>query len=292
MRAIYTIIMFFLLSGVSYAGLQNFTVCAKRSGSLYMAGEGFRRSECKTRHTAMQLSYLDEIPVIEVPVPTEGVLEGIVSLEDDGDTVRFTGVNVQIVNGTGSTGSANSLGNLIVGYNEVSGFCDPSNTEVSRAGSHNVVIGYGNDYSGVYGLVVGYDNTIGGFGSTVTGGACNIASGNATSVSGGSGNIATDWLTSILGGTNNAASWTGATVSGGMSNIAAEEDSTVAGGAGNEAYGIASSIFGGFGNTIGTYGGGSVIVGGMDNTSDHYVSLVIGGQNNVSSGDYVTTIDP
>ncbi len=39
------------------------------------------------------------------------------SLEDGGATIRFTGVNVQVVDGSGDTGGAtNGLGNLIVGY--------------------------------------------------------------------------------------------------------------------------------------------------------------------------------
>ena len=32
--------------------------------------------------------------------------------------MRFTGVNVQVVNGAGSTATANGTGNLIVGYDE------------------------------------------------------------------------------------------------------------------------------------------------------------------------------
>lgn len=42
-----------------------------------------------------------------------------VSLEDDGATLRFAGVNVQVVSGSGKTsGPVNSLGNLIVGYED------------------------------------------------------------------------------------------------------------------------------------------------------------------------------
>ncbi|NNF16504.1 MAG: hypothetical protein HKN70_07130, partial [Gammaproteobacteria bacterium] len=46
-------------------------------------------------------------------VPT---LDGVLSLSG-GDTAYFNGVNVQIVNGLGSTPATNGLGNLIVGYN-------------------------------------------------------------------------------------------------------------------------------------------------------------------------------
>ena len=58
---------------------------------------------------------------------------------DDGfgnmiETVRFTGVNVQIVNGLDDTETINGAGNLIVGYNE------PPN-DADRTGSHNLVGG-------------------------------------------------------------------------------------------------------------------------------------------------------
>src|SRR5262245_12285497 len=41
----------------------------------------------------------------------------------DGTTLQFTGINVQIVSGSGTTtGTVNGKGNLIIGYNE-SGLC-------------------------------------------------------------------------------------------------------------------------------------------------------------------------
>src|SRR5205807_1257654 len=53
-----------------------------------------------------------------------------------GNDVYFTGCNVNIRSGSGSTdGPTNGLGNLIVGYNEF-----PSSV-VTRSGSHNIVVG-------------------------------------------------------------------------------------------------------------------------------------------------------
>src|SRR5258705_97292 len=51
---------------------------------------------------------------------------------DDGQggqakTIRFSGVNVQIVNGLGATETVNGVGNLIVGYNEPGGCSGPTN---------------------------------------------------------------------------------------------------------------------------------------------------------------------
>ena len=64
-------------------------------------------------------------------------------------TVRLKGVNLQIVNGMGTTATTNGVGNLIIGYNEA----DESSPSVS--GSHNLVIGVGNGYSQYGGMVVG-----------------------------------------------------------------------------------------------------------------------------------------
>ena len=98
----------------------------------------------------------------------------------DGDDIIFSGVNVNIVNGTDTTdGIVNGLGNLIVGYNElrVSGN--------DRTGSHNIVVGRYHNYSSHGGLVVGQGNAIAGQFATVSGGSGNRAAGDYSSVSGG-----------------------------------------------------------------------------------------------------------
>ena len=84
-------------------------------------------------------------------------------------TIRFTGVNVQIVNGLEATngnpncpncetGTVNGLGNLIVGYNELLGTFRPPN----HTGSHNVVVGTDNNYTSWGGLVAGFAHEIAG----------------------------------------------------------------------------------------------------------------------------------
>jgi len=111
-------------------------------------------------------------------------------------TVEISGLNVQIVNGTGQTdGWPNGVGNLIIGYNEepLSGFV--------RSGSHNLVIGYGNAWWGATsGIVAGTNNTLfGSEGSSVLGGGGNTAMASYCVVVGGSGNSATG-DESVLGG--------------------------------------------------------------------------------------------
>ncbi len=63
-------------------------------------------------------------------------------------TIVFSGCNVHIRNGVGSTESANARGNLIIGYNE-------NPMLENRQGSHNLVVGANHGYAGVSGLSAG-----------------------------------------------------------------------------------------------------------------------------------------
>jgi len=86
--------------------------------------------------------------------------------------IYITGANLHIVNGTGTTdGFVNSLGNLIVGYNEL------RNSGDVRTGSHNIVVGKRHNYSSYAGLVVGNYNTISGAYASVSGGWSRTADG-------------------------------------------------------------------------------------------------------------------
>jgi len=133
----------------------------------------------------------------------------------DGTTLQLSGINLQIVSGTGFTDApVNGTGNLIVGYNANTGGHD-------RTGSHNLIVGDEHDYALYGGLVTGLRNTIAapwttaiggngntanGFGATVTGGVDNTASGTGASVSGGSFNVANGLDTSVSGGPGLSAS--------------------------------------------------------------------------------------
>ena len=157
-------------------------------------------------------------------------------------TIRFTGVNVQIVNGLGATNgfpgdddavdpvqtTTNGVGNLIVGYNE-----DPQNGFIInyRTGSHNMVVGSRHNYTSFGGLVVGTFNEISGAYSSVSGGRFNDARGDGSSVSGGNGNKAIGSFSSVSGGgglfPGNTAMGDFSTVSGGRGNVATEVASHV-----------------------------------------------------------------
>ncbi len=176
-------------------------------------------------------------------------------------TIRIEGVNVQIVNGTGTTeGSSNGLGNLIVGYNELG---NPNGD--NRTGSHNYVGGVRNTYSSHGGLVCGDMNTISGPMAAVTGGVRNTASGPVSAVCAGDSNDACGDRTWVGGGIWNTASGGGSTVCGGILNLASGGQTWIGGGESNQATGERSSVAGGRLNVA--IGFGSSISGGLNRTS-------------------------
>ena len=112
------------------------------------------------------------------------------------DTMIFNNMNVQILNGSGNTESANGRGNLIVGYNSGGS---------SRSGSHNVVVGSKNSYSSYGGVIAGSGNTASGKFTSVIGGASNTAQGDHSVVVGGEKNNASGAFAIIAGGVQRSA---------------------------------------------------------------------------------------
>lgn len=188
----------------------------------------------------------------------ENVTDDMSIVTQDGErTVRFSGVNVQVVNGTGSTaGTPNGSGNLIVGYNAQR----PGTAE--RTGSHNLVVGDRHEYVSYGGAVFGYDNSVWGPSNSVVGGTGNTAGlGWYATVSGGSSNTATGYSSSVSGGTGGSADGTYSSVSGGWANIARGAYSSILGG--RNVATIASETIGGgtTNNAISVVGGYSITCG-------------------------------
>jgi hypothetical protein len=219
----------------------------------------------------------------------------------------ITGANLRLVNGLSSTDCRdeqneempdcpNGVGNLIVGYNE------PRSEQVAgpniRTGSHNIVVGEGNNFSRVGGLVVGFFNTISGDFAAVSGGLFNTASAFGSAVSGGGGNTASGDGSAVSGGNQNTASGFNATVSGGFFNTASGERSSVSGGQENTANGPAATVSGGFFNTasgdFASVSGGAIstasgtfawVGGGQENRASGLAAAVSGGAGNTASGE-------
>ena len=174
-------------------------------------------------------------------------------------TVRFTGVNVQVVSGSGFTeGTVNGTGNLIIGYNELR---KSVNSPDVRTGSHNLVVGLYNNYGGDGGAVIGYYNSISNLEACVVGGYLNTASGSSACVSGGYLNTASGLSASVSGSSGSTASADYSSVSGSSGSTASGQYSSVSGGRNNTASGLYSSVSGGAfitqGNTNGFSAGGT-----------------------------------
>jgi hypothetical protein len=145
------------------------------------------------------------------PNPEQGVA---------GPNVIFSGANVHIESGSGTTVDSTGLGNLVVGYNqEDASTCGPL-LAVNRTGSHNFILGDCHQFTSSGSLVAGFENEISGSYSSVSGGVLNFARATDSSVSGGSGNVASGGDSSVSGGANNTASGGDSSVGGGLNNTA------------------------------------------------------------------------
>ena len=219
---------------------------------------------------------------------------------DDGSgvllpTIRFTGVNLQVVNGSGSTTRATAVGNLFVGYT------------AGDRGSHNLVGGRDNRFRSYGGLVTGqvgnqidasapYSTAIGGRSHVLSGprtvnvgGLTNLTTFDFACAVGGSQNEARGPYSYVGGGRANIARGSRAVVNGGRNNLAAGTGSVCRGGQQNNAHGQSAAVGGGFVNDTAAFWasveGGSLnfagatrcsIAGGLDRCTFQPLSWVAG----------------
>jgi hypothetical protein len=116
----------------------------------------------------------------------------------NGNEVYITGANLNLRNGTGYTyQSLNGLGNLTIGYNELRSGANAVNT---RSGSHNLILGFNQNFSQAGALMLGAANSSNGHFASVLGGTGNISSGLYAVVVGGYDNQATGNWSTVLGG--------------------------------------------------------------------------------------------
>ena len=163
-------------------------VVAGRQGSTAAAGDADDLSAEVARLDA-------ELTELRSTARRADALLEYVSVNEAGDVV-FTGTNVRIQSGSGSTDDGGRLtgkGNLIVGYDEGDGSDD-------KTGSHNLVVGPYHSYTGSGGFVAGWDNEVAGLSAAVSGGSYNRAVGDMSVVSGGFSNGAESRYASLLGG--------------------------------------------------------------------------------------------
>jgi hypothetical protein len=234
-------------------------------------GGGGGDSTVLARLDALEARVLElETTVEEQSTTIEGQNEALAALEElladasieqvDGQrTLRFSGINLQLVNGESTTASANGTGNFIIGYNSRTGTRPPEcddpeyadfwpgcgESPFSRSGSHYLIVGDLHEWTSYGGIVAGFRNTASGAWASVYGGTSNTASGKWASVTGGAGNTASGSWASVTGGGDNTASGNAASVSGGSDNAASGFLSSVSGGFSNTASGDRSSVSGG-----------------------------------------------
>jgi hypothetical protein len=215
-----------------------------------------------------------------------------------GPHVIFSGANIHIRSGAGSTDAqANGVGNVIVGYNEPSW----NWTYGHRSGSHNVVIGRGNNYTnygclvsgqehevtGAYAAAIGgYGNQVGGSYSAAAGGSSNNALGNYSFLGGGQANQSSSpamW-SALVGGLRNRSDGSHSSVVAGSDNTASGMFSLIGGGTHNQSAGRYASVSGGGFNSAS--GQASSVTGGAYNAAEGASSSVSGGYQRSATGTY------
>ena len=223
-------------------------------------------------------------------------LASYVHIIDSTDVVMFDGANVQIVNGSpnSTAGSAllNGKGNLLIGYNP-----QGADTTYARTGSHNLVIGWWNDYNGRHSIVHGlgsnangtfsaslasYYNKIDGAYSSTVGGQQNEILDSYAVAMGGMQNQLSGELSAAVGGRNNSGSGYAAASVAGQYNSAEGQTSVILAGVNNTTEGLRSAIVGGNHNNIEVQGDVAVVVGGQGNDIfNGSASVLIGGESNM-----------
>ncbi|MBC8101398.1 MAG: hypothetical protein H7Z41_02260 [Cytophagales bacterium] len=198
--------------------------------------------ETKTSALTVRLSSLENQHAALYSVAINSTLPKVTALENktapltlSGTNLTLSGVNVRIVSGSGNTDDTTGLGNLTIGYNLTrSGQTNPTQPDI-RTGSHNLIVGDGNNYSSYGGIVAGQVNRIGAKYATVLGGFGNTA-GRAPL-----GGRDTGGWSSIGGGYNNVTHGSNGVVGGGVDNILLSVGTWVAGN-GNQSNSITNYI--------------------------------------------------
>tara|TARA_B100000609_G_scaffold199411_1_gene202775 strand:- start:5663 stop:6379 length:717 start_codon:yes stop_codon:yes gene_type:complete len=198
------------------------------SGAL--SQEMLRYLQLMKKHVTFQTNGKGEATSISIA--------GKLTVDLKSNIVRVESANLQIVNGTGKTASENSLGNVIVGYNE-------NVQSPKRNGSHNLIVGAGHEYVSHGGFVAGYKNHLLGPYASIAGGQSNTAVSERSSILGGEGNTVNQSFSTICGGQGNNTQGRYSSVFGGRGNRAAGLFSTVVAGDGNTAAGEYSTVLSG-----------------------------------------------
>jgi hypothetical protein len=229
---------FLMVDGTAGAESTTTLCMPSKVGKPIVAGEaGTCKNTKSITYVALSLPGSGGLELLTKILPHMSFIESGVA---GAPTIQFSGVNVQIVSGSGSTnGAVNGEGNLVIGYDENPG-------EHPQTGSHDLVLGEEQTFTSFGGILAGRASTASGPFASVTGGFTNVASGEGSSVTGGQRNHASGFNSSISGGQLNEAGFIGS-VGGGAQNRASRGSSWVGGGKENNAAAEYAAIFGGKG---------------------------------------------
>lgn len=210
-----------------------------------------------------------------------------------GQNIIITGANLQLENGMGDTHQKNGLGNLILGYENVTNIL----------GSHNLVSGDGNSVSGCGSIVTGFQNYASGNDGLVAGGSNNTVYGNSSLCLGGDTNVVIPNSAGAVLGSHNTVSDLGThgLAMGGSNNQVAGNFGLIMNGDSNSIGSTVNATIIGGGNNLADGGQGySVICAGFQNHMDGGYDSFIGGggSNHVSNfwggtvGGFQNTLTP
>jgi hypothetical protein len=111
-------------------------------------------------------------------------LGDVLSVDAAGDLV-LDGVNLYVRSGEGATtATPNGKGNIVLGYGEALG-------GEARTGSHTLIVGPWNDWTGQYGLVVGQQHALLATGAGILGGEADTVTGEGSVAIAGTGSNVT-----------------------------------------------------------------------------------------------------
>ena len=186
----------------------------------------------------------DQCAVLEARIAALEALLANVTV--DGNKLVLTGMNFQVVSGSGDTdGAINGTGNIIIGYDE-------KESGDKKTGSHNLVIGRFHSYPTWGGIVAGENNTITGVVASVLGGVRNSANDDGAVVVGGVSNRADGETSVVVAGENNRTSGRSCAVASGTSNLCSGIAGAVSGGSQNTCSGNSAAIGGASSRILGS----------------------------------------
>jgi hypothetical protein len=278
------VVLLLVAVGAVFAGLVGsalgassvFLCVSSTAGGAVTSGGSTGSCESGTSAVALPSEKAEQEKLIAVLPHINYEAEGV----DKKPTVQFTGINLQVIDGSGSETTVNGTGNLILGYDEKA---------KTQTGSHNLLVGgTENSYSSYGGILGGaHGNTINGPYASVLGGAENTAFGTGSVVTGGHSNKSNASYSDINGGCGNFTGSGTFAVSSTCTTAYANDFTTVDGGAGNQAEAQNSTVSGGIDGEAS--GVDASVTGGSHGKAGYRASTVLGGLEEVTQAEYEVT---